>query len=97
MKLHQQFDLNVNILDNDTIEHISKKLNRIPELIEVLSKNLIQKGYAVIISSAYYMGLPQSITVMKDFSGPFVMLYSTKIKKDFENISKTLGIGKLFK
>ena len=88
MKVHQQFDLNVN--------DIPKAINKIPFLVEKLIKDLIEKGYIVIESSPRYMEIPQSITVIKDFTGPFVINFSSKAKEDFKSISRALGIEKLF-
>ena len=76
---------------------VPKRFNSMPELVERLIKDLVGKGYIVIHSSARYMGIPQSITVIKDFTGPFVTQLSTKIQDDFKALSKQLGIGELFK
>ena len=94
MKLHQQFDLNINALKN--LSGISKKINEFPSLVEKLTKDLIENGYTVIKSAAYDMGVPQSITIIKEFTGPFATLFSTKIRNDFNAVSKALGIEKLF-
>jgi len=40
--------------------------------------------------------MPQSIFVIKEFTGPFVTHFSTKIKNDFQAISKALRIEGLF-
>jgi len=93
MKLHQQFDLNSGVL---RFNDIPKAVNKVPVLVEKLVKKLIEKGYIVIESSARRMGVPQSITVIKDFTGPFASLFSAKMRDDFNNISRDLGIGKLF-
>lgn len=92
MKLQQQFDLNLKILND-----LGRELLAIPpHLIEELISSLTKKGYVVIKSSAYYMGIPQSITIIKDFTGPFVTQFSSKVKEDFNAVSKVLGIEKLF-
>lgn len=87
MKVHQQFDLNLRGMP---------KANEIPFLVEKLTKDLIEKGYIVIESSSRYMGIPQSITVIKDFTGPFVIKFSSKAKEDFNAVSRALGIDRLF-
>ena len=96
MKLHQQFDLNRKVFQMDNFNDIPKAVNEIPVLVEKLIKNLLEEGYIVIESSARYMGIPQSITVVKDFTGPFVIKFSAKIQNDFNDVSKVLGIEKLF-
>ena len=88
MKVHQQFDLNAG--------GIPQAINEIPVLVERLIKDLIAKGYIVIESSSRHMGIPQSITVIKDFTGPFVINISSKAKEDFKAVSRALGIEKLF-
>ena len=96
MKLHQQFDLNLDIVKIENFNDIPKAINEIPLLVEKLTKDLLERGYIVIESSAKHMGIPQSIIVIKDFTGPFVTKFSTKIQNDFNAVSKTLGIEKLF-
>ena len=96
MKVHQQFDLNLDALKVKKFNDIPRAVNEAPFLVEKLIKNLLEEGYIVIESSARYMGIPQSITVVKDFTGPFVTIFSTKIKEDFNDVSKALGIDKLF-
>lgn len=96
MKLHQQFDLNLDIFKIDKVNDIPKKVNEIPVLVERLIKGLLEEGYIVIESSARYMGIPQSITIIKDFTGPFVTKFSAKIQHDFDAVSRALGIEKLF-
>ena len=92
MKIHQQFDLNAK-----TIKSTGRELLTIPPyLVEELVTNLTKKGYMVLMSSANFMGLPQSITVIKDFTGPFVSKFSAKINGDFNAVSKRLGIENLF-
>ena len=92
MKLHQQFDLNLK-----TINDFGRELLAIPPyIIEEMVVNLTKRSYTVIKSSAHYMGIPQSITVIKDFTGPFVTRFSMKIREDFSDVSKALGIEKLF-
>ena len=93
MKLHQQFDLNVKKF---SIGKLPEKATRVPELIEQLVKNLVEEGYIVIMSSAKFMGIPKTITVVKDFTGPMVTYVSTKINDDFNSMSEHLGIRKLF-
>ena len=80
----------------EDFSNLPKAINEVPLLVEKLVKDLIEKGYVVIKSSAYHMGIPQSITVIKDFTGPFVTIFSTKVKEDFNAVSTALGIGKLF-
>ncbi len=90
--MHQQFDLNFSVMKG-----MGRDLLTIPPfIIEELVTNLSRKGYKVLQSSAYFMGLPQSITVVRDFTGPFVGKFSTKIREDFTSITKNLGIEKLF-
>lgn len=94
MRLHQQFDLNTEVLRN--LSGIPRKINEFPSLVEKLTKDLIEDGYTVIKSAVYDIGVPRSITIIKEFTGPFATLFSTKIKKDFNSVSKALGIEKLF-
>lgn len=98
MKLYQQFDLNLNALKIDDFRGIDipQAINDIPVLVEKLIKDLLEEGYIVIESSARQMGIPQSITVVKDFTGPFVTKFSAKIQHDFNAISKAIGIERLF-
>ncbi len=96
MKLHQQFDLNLEVLKINNVNEIPKAINEVPVLVEKLIKELLKKGYIVIESTAYYMGVPKNITIIKDFTGPFTTLFSSKIKSDFTDVSRKLGIGKLF-
>ncbi|MBI2649838.1 hypothetical protein HYX04_00830 [Candidatus Woesearchaeota archaeon] len=96
MKLHQQFDLNLNALKIGNFKDIPKAINEMPVLVEKLIKELLEEGYIVIESSARYMGVPQSITIIKDFTGPFVTRFSAKIQHDFDALSKRLGVEKLF-
>lgn len=92
MRIHQQFDL-----DLSSIRPLGRELLAIPPyIVENLIKNLSKRGYTVLKSSAYYMGIPQSITVVKEFTGPFVSKFSSKMKEDFEAVSKSLKIEKLF-
>ena|SRR3989338_1854472 len=96
MKLHQQFDLNLEALKPDNFNDIPRAINNVPVLVEKLIKDLLKEGYIVVESSSRYMGIPQSITVIKDFTGPFVIRFSSKTKDDFKAISRALGIEKLF-
>ncbi|MBI3035137.1 hypothetical protein HYY71_02335 [Candidatus Woesearchaeota archaeon] len=95
MKLHQQFDLNQKALKIG-ISDIPRAINEMPALVEKLTKDLLEEGYIVIESSARYMGIPQSIVVIKDFTGPFVAKFSAKMQHDFNAISRALGIERLF-
>ena len=96
MKLYQQFDLNRKVLKIDNLNDIPKAVNEMPVLVEKLIKDLLEEGYIVIESSARYMGIPKTITIVKDFTGPFVTRFSAKIQHDFNALSRTLGIEKLF-
>lgn len=96
MKLHQQFDLNLGILSVEKVSNIPSAMGKAPVLVDRLVRKLAEKGYIVIESSIRYMGVPQSITVIKDFTGPFASLFSSKMRNDFRDISRALGIGKLF-
>ena len=96
MKLHQQFDLNLEALKPDNFNDIPRAINNVPVLVEKLIKDLLKEDYIVVESSSRYMGIPQSITVIKDFTGPFVIRFSSKTKDDFKAISRALGIEKLF-
>ena len=95
MKLHQQFDLNLRVI-NQEINEIPKAVNEIPALVEKLIRNLLKKGYMVIQEGVSSLGVPKRITVIKEFSGPFVTHFSIKTKKDFKSVSRSLGIEKLF-
>jgi len=96
MKLHQQFDLNLKALKPENLNDIPRAINELPVLVENLIKDLLKEGYIVIESSARYMGVPKSITIVKDFTGPFVIRFSSKIREDFNSVSKKLGVDKLF-
>jgi len=92
MKLHQEFSLNPN-----AIKPLGRELFVTPpHLIEELITSMTKKGYRVLKSSIYFMGIPQSITVVKEFSGPFVSHFANKIRDDFEAVSRKLGIKELF-
>ena len=95
MKLHQQFDLNLRAVNNE-INEIPKTVNEIPALVEKLIRDLLKKGYMVIQEGASSLGAPKRITVIKEFSGPFVTHFSIKTKEDFKSVSRSLGIEKLF-
>lgn len=96
MKIHQQFDLNLNALKIENLNDIPRKINEIPVLVERLIRDLLEEGYIVIESTVRYMGIPQSITIIKDFTGPFAAKFSAKIQHDFYAVSRALGIEKLF-
>ena len=96
MKIHQQFDLNSKAISLEKINDIPKAVNEIPALVEKLIKNLLQKGYIVIKEGASSFGVPNRITVIKEFNGPFVTHFSIKTKEDFTSVSRALGIEKLF-
>ena len=96
MKLHQQFDVNIDSLNVKNFNNISRVINKIPDLVENLIEELLEKGYFVIRDGSNQIGIPKSITLVKDFSGPFVTNFSLKMKEDFNSVSKALGIEKLF-
>ena len=96
MKLHQQFDLNLRALKPESFNDIPRAINELPALVEKLTRNLLEQGYIVIESSVKYMGVPRTITVIKDFSGPFATMFSSKINEEFSNLSRKLGMEKLF-
>ena len=96
MKLHQQFDVNIHSLNVKNFNNISRVINKIPDLVENLIEELLEKGYFVIRDGSNQIGIPKSITLVKDFSGPFVTNFSLKMKEDFNSVSKALGIEKLF-
>ncbi len=96
MKVHHQFDLNLSFLRQRNFSGISKNINENSIQIEKLIQALIGRGYMVIESSPRYMGIPQSITIIKDLTGPFVVRLSSKVQDDFKAISSALGIEKLF-
>ena len=96
MKLHQQFDLNLKALKPENLNDIPRAINELPVLVENLIKDLLKEGYIVIESSARYMGVPKSITIIKDFTGPFVLNLSSKVIEDFRAFSRKLGVEKLF-
>lgn len=92
MKVHHQFDLNIG-----NVKLFGRELLVVPPyVIEELISNLSKKGYTVLKSSAYFMGIPQSITVVKEFTGPFVSHFTNKMRDDFDSVSKKLGINELF-
>jgi|SRR3989338_3608925 len=96
MKIHQQFDLNTSASNPEYLSEISKSVKSIPELFERLMKDLLQKGYIVIQEGVNSVGVPRRITLIKEFSGPFVTHFSMKAREDFKAISRALGIEKLF-
>ena len=96
MKLHQQFDLNVRALKPRNLDDIPRTANKISLLIEKLTKDLLQKGYIIVQEGMSSLGIPKRITVIKEFSGPFVTHFSIKTKEDFKAVSRSLGIEKLF-
>lgn len=96
MKIHQQFDLNLRAFKPESFNDLSRVINEMPVLVEKLVKNLLEQGYVVIESSAKYMGIPKTITVIKDFTGPFATIFSSKINDDFKTLSRKLGMEKLF-
>jgi len=96
MRLHQQFDLNQNELNPGRFSPIQKKISEAHVLVEKLVNDLLEEGYIIIESSARYMGVPQSITVVKEFTGPFASRFSAKVQHDFNAITKSLGIEKMF-
>mgnify|MGYP001558465440 FL=1 len=92
MRLHHQFDL-----DTENVKRLGRDLFALPPyIVEELLITLRKKGYTVLKSSADFMGIPKSITVVKEFTGPFVTMFSAKMKKDFNFITKKLGIERLF-
>lgn len=92
MRLHQQFDLNLEALNIKR----AIRMNEVPFLVEQLAKRMVEYGYDVAKSSAVFMGIPGSIIVVKEFKGPFATRFSEKIKEDFIRISNNLGISNLF-
>ncbi|MBS3105122.1 hypothetical protein J4234_02600 [Candidatus Woesearchaeota archaeon] len=98
MKLYRQFDLNLNALNVGAFRDINmpKAINEIPALVEKLIKDLLKDGYIVIESSAHHMGIPRSITVVRDFTGPFATKFSAKIQHDFNTLSNRIGVERLF-
>ncbi len=88
--------MNLNVIKIENFNEIPKAINEVPVLVDKLIKDLLERGYIVIESSARHMGIPQSIIVIKDFTGPFVTKFSTKIQNDFNAVSKKLGVEKLF-
>ena len=96
MKLHQQFDLNVRVVKPENFSDIPRAINEIPALVEKLMQDLLKKGYMVIQEGVGSFGIPRRITVIKEFSGPFVTHFSIKAKEDFKDVSRSLGIEKLF-
>ena len=96
MKIHQQFDLNLMSLKPESFNDLPRVMNNMPALVEELVKTLLEQGYVVIESSAKYMGVPKTITVIKDFTGPFATIFSSKINDDFKTLSRKLGMERLF-
>jgi len=96
MKIHQQFDLNLKAFKPESFNDIPRVINEMPALVEKLIKNLLEQGYVVIESSAKYMGIPKTITVIKDFTGPFATMFSRKINDEFDDLSRKLGVERLF-
>ena len=95
-KLHQQFDLNQRRLKPENFNDIPRALNEIPALVEKLIKDLLNKGYIVMEEGVNSLGIPRRITVVKEFTGPFVTHFSNKTREDFKSTSRSLGIEQLF-
>ena len=92
MRLHHQFDL-----DTENVKRLGRDLFTLPPyVVEDLVAALKKNGYIVLRSSADFMGIPKSITVAKEFTGPFVTMFAAKIREDFSSITKKLGIEALF-
>jgi hypothetical protein len=91
MKVHRQFDLDIRAL---------KSLNRdgsgIPQKIEEFLISLSKKGYTVLNSSSYVMGIPQSITLIKEVTGSIGSAIAMTIKEDFDAVSEKAGVRKMF-
>ena len=96
MKLHQQFDLNIREIKPGNLNGIPRAMNEMPGLVENLIKDLLKRGYMVIQEGVGFLGVPRRITVIKEFTGPFVTHFSIKAKEDFKAVSRALGIEKLF-
>ena len=96
MKLQQQFALNLRALKPEKLNRLPRAVNEVPVLVEKMIKNLLEQGFVVIESSARYMGIPKTITVIRDFTGPFATMFSSKINEEFSNLSKRLGLERLF-
>ncbi|HLC60073.1 MAG TPA: hypothetical protein VJJ52_01445 [Candidatus Nanoarchaeia archaeon] len=92
MKLHEEFDLNVGEMKTIVRDYMVIP----PHLIEELLTNLKQKGYIVLKSTIDFMGVPKRITLIKKFKGPFVTMFSAKMKQDFIDETKNLRIEGLF-
>ena len=92
MRLHHQFDL-----DTENVKRLGRDLFTLPPyILDELVTTLKKRGYTVLKSSVDFMGIPKSITVVKEFTGPFVTMFSAKMKEDFDSITKKLGIERLF-
>jgi|GEM_PF-6045648 hypothetical protein len=96
MKLHQQFDLNLRAFKPESFNDIPRAINELPALVDKLTKNLLEQGYIVIESSARHMGIPKTITIIKDFTGPFATMFSRKINDEFDDLSRKIGVERLF-
>ena len=92
MRLYEEFEINLRILEGLNKGSLEIYRSHVEELV----KNLAKKGYLVGKPSLCYLRIPQSIFVIKEFTGPFVTHFSTKIKNDFQAISKALRIEELF-
>ncbi len=92
MRLYEEFDLNLS-----EMKRIGRDFMVIPpHLIEELVNHLKEKGYTVLKSTMDFMGVPKSITIVKNFKGPFATMFSAKMKEDFINETRSLGMEELF-
>ena len=91
MKVHQQFDLDVSAL-----KKAAKESSAVSQKIEELLFSLSKKGYTVLKSSSYVMGIPQSITIIKEATGSIASAITSSIKEDFDSVSERSGMQKVF-
>ena len=92
MKVHQQFDLNDRMLHSMRRDGFSIAPHKFEEFIALLSR----KGYTIIKSSSYVMGIPQSITLIKETTELIAGNIASKIREDFKAVSERTGIGSIF-
>ena len=79
------------------LKGITTTIIEAPSLVDKLIKQLLKEGYIVVESPIRFMGIPQSITIIRNFTGPFATHFSMKLKEDFDAVSRAIGIEKLFR
>ena len=91
MRVYQQFDLDMGL-----VRKLVKEGLIAPQKIEDLLISLSRKGYTVLKSTANFMGIPRSLTIVKDATASVGSTIATKVRDDFLKIASQLGVERLF-